>query len=83
MALSDVASARTEAAENLSQMRKNLTDIYSIEWIIAEQAAKHLRCESVKAFEKFAAREGIAKHYLSARSPRYNCTELDTRLAHR
>ena len=35
----------------------------------AEQAAKHLGCESVRAFEKIAVREGIPKHYLSARVP--------------
>ena len=40
-------------------------------------AAKYLGCESVKAFEKIATREGIPKHYLSARTPRYNRTELD------
>jgi hypothetical protein len=43
----------------------------------AEQAAKHLGCESVRAFQKIAAREGIPKHYLSARAPRYNRAELD------
>ncbi len=43
----------------------------------AAQAARHLECESVKAFEKIASREGIPKHYLSARAPRYNRTELD------
>jgi hypothetical protein len=35
----------------------------------AEQAAKHLGCESIKAFEKIVSREGIPKHYLSARTP--------------
>jgi hypothetical protein len=43
----------------------------------AEQAARHLGCESVKAFVKIVAREGIPKHYLSARAPRYNRLELD------
>ena len=43
----------------------------------AEQAAKYLGCESVKAFEKIAARESIPRHYLSARTPRYNRAELD------
>jgi hypothetical protein len=47
------------------------------EWMTAEQAARHLGCESVKAFEKIASREGIPKHYLSARAPRYNRAELD------
>jgi hypothetical protein len=41
------------------------------------KAAKYLGCESVKAFEKIATKEGIPKHYLSARTPRYNHTELD------
>jgi tetrahydromethanopterin S-methyltransferase subunit B len=35
----------------------------------AEQATNHLGCESVKTFEKIASREGIPKHYLSARAP--------------
>jgi len=43
----------------------------------AEQAAKHLGCESVKAFEKIVCREGIPNPYLSARTPRYNRAELD------
>jgi hypothetical protein len=30
---------------------------------------RYLGYESVKAFEKIAAREGIPKHYLSARAP--------------
>jgi hypothetical protein len=47
------------------------------EWMTAEQAFRHLGCESAKAFEKIAYREGIPKHYLSARAPRYNRTELD------
>ncbi|HVF01624.1 MAG TPA: hypothetical protein VNA27_09875 [Rubrobacteraceae bacterium] len=54
-----------------------MTDIRASEWMTAEQAAKHLGCESVRAFEKIASREGIPKHYLSARAPRYNRTELD------
>src|ERR687890_2011269 len=77
-ALSGVALALTEAAESLSRTAKELADMRAAEWMTAEQAAKHLGCESVKAFEKIAAREGIPKHYLSARTPRYNRTELDT-----
>ena len=76
-ALSDVALALTKAAESLSRTAKELTDIQASEWLTAEQAARHLGCESVKAFEKIAAREGIPKHYLSVRAPRYNRTELD------
>ena len=83
MALSGVAPAVTEAAENLSRTAKELTDIQASEWMTAEQAARHLGCEAVKAFEKIAAREGIPKHYLSTRAPRYNRAELDTWLMNR
>ena len=75
--LSGVALALTEAAESLSQTAKDLADMRTAEWMTAEQAAKHLGCESVRAFEKIVSREGIPKHYLSARAPRYNRTELD------
>ena len=77
MALSGIALALTEAAENLSRTTKELTYIQASEWMTAEQAARHLGCESVKAFEKIASREVIPKHYLSARAPRYSRTELD------
>jgi hypothetical protein len=53
------------------------------EWMTAEQAAEHLGCESIKAFEKLASREEIPKHYLSARVPRYNRAELDAWLMSR
>ena len=82
-ALSGVALALTEAAESLSRTAKELTDIQASEWMTAEQAARHLGCESVKAFDKIASREGIPKHYLSARAPRYNRAELDTWLMSR
>jgi len=75
--LSGVALALTEAAESLSQTAKDLADMRTAEWMTSGQAAKYLGCESVKAFEKIAAREGIPKHYLSARAPRYNRAELD------
>jgi len=83
VALSGVALALTEAAENLSQATKDLADMRAAEWMSAIQAARHLGCESVKAFEKIAAREGIPRHYLSARAPRYNRAELDTWLMRR
>src|SRR5918993_2143549 len=82
-ALSGVALALTEAAESLSRTAKELTDIQASEWMTAEQAARHLGCESVKAFEKIASREGLPKHYLSARVIRYNRTELDAWLMDR
>jgi hypothetical protein len=81
--LSDVALALTEAAESLSRTAKDLADIRTAEWMTAEQSAKHLGCESVRAFEKIASREGIPKHYLSTRAPRYNRAELDAWLMDR
>jgi hypothetical protein len=62
---------------------KELADMRAAEWMTAEQAAKYLGCESVKAFEKIAAREGIPRHYLSERSPRYNRAKLDAWLTGR
>jgi|SRR5215204_3053662 len=81
--LSGVALALTEAAHSLSQTAKNLTEMRAAEWMTAKQAATYLGCESVKAFEKIASREGIPKHYLSARAPRYNRGELDAWLMRR
>jgi hypothetical protein len=82
-ALSGVALPLTEAVESLSHTAKELADMRAAEWMTVEQAAKHLGCESVKAFEKIAAREGIPRHYLSARIPRYNRAELDAWLIRR
>src|SRR5215213_4954825 len=82
-ALSGVALALTEAAESLSQTAKDLTDMQASEWMTAEQAARYLGCESIKAFEKIASREGIPRHYLSERTPRYNRAELDAWLTGR
>jgi len=82
-ALSGVALALTEAAESLSRTTKELTDMRAVEWMTAKQAATYLGCESVNAFEKIASREGIPKHYLSARAPRYNRAKLDAWLMSR
>jgi hypothetical protein len=82
-ALSGVALALTEAAESLAHTAKDLSDMRATEWMTAEQAAQYLGCESVKAFEKIAARQGIPRHYLSARTPRYNRAELDAWLTGR
>ena len=43
----------------------------------AKQVVKYLGCGSARAFEKMASREGLPRHYLSARAPRYNRAELD------
>src|SRR5829696_626508 len=62
-ALSHVALALSKATENLSQAAKDLAVMRPTEWMTPQQAAKYLGCESVKAFEKIATREGIPKHY--------------------
>jgi hypothetical protein len=82
-ALSDVIMALTEAAESLAHTVKDLADMRTAKWMTAEQASKYLGCVSVKAFEKIAAREEIPRHYLSARTPRYNRAELDAWLTGR
>ena len=82
-ALSSVAQVLAEVTESLARTAKDLTDMRAAEWMTAEQAAKHLGCESVKAFEKIASREGVPKHYLSARIARYNRAELDAWLMSR
>ena len=76
-ALSHVALTLTKATENLSQAAKDLAVMRPNEWMTPQQAAKYLGCDSFEAFQKIAAREGIPKHYLSARAPRYNRAELD------
>ena len=48
-----------------------------------EEAAKYLGCDAVEAFQKIASRESLPKHYLSARTPRYNRAELDAWLTGR
>ena len=67
----------------IEQLIARLAEMQPTEWMTAEQAAKHLGCESVKAFEKIAYREGIPKHYLSYRTYRHNRAELDAWLISR
>ena len=76
MALSGVVLVLTEAAKQLSRTAKDLADMQPTEWMTPEQAAKYLGYESPKAFEKIAAREGVPKHYLSARTAERRCTRL-------
>ncbi len=75
--LSNIALLLAEVADHLSKATRTLVELQPTEWMTAEQAAKYFGCESVKAFEKIASREGIPRHYLSARAPRYNRAELD------
>ena len=82
-ALAEIASVLVEAAGSLSLTAQDLAEMRPVEWMTAEQAAKYLGCESVEAFQKIATREGIPRHYLSARAPRYNRVELDAWLTAR
>jgi predicted HTH domain antitoxin len=47
------------------------------EWMIPAQAARYLNCTSTKAFQEVVAKEGVPRHYLSDRLPRYSRSELD------
>ena len=82
-ALSGVAMVLIEAAESLSLTAKHLADTRPAEWMTAQQAAAYLGYESVQAFEKVVAREGVPRHYVSGRKPLYNRAELDAWLMDR
>src|SRR5829696_5283150 len=56
-------------ARELHEMRRE-------EWMTPEQAARHLNCTSTKAFQEIVAKEGVPRHYLSDRLPRYSRSEL-------
>ena len=75
-ALAGVAATLAEVAESLARAARELKEISPDEWMDAEGAAAYLKC-TPKAFQKMVAREGIPKHYLSARLTRYNRAELD------
>ena len=62
MALSGVALALTEAAENLAQMAKDLANIHPTEWMTAKQVARHLGCELAKAFESTRRASSLWPH---------------------
>jgi hypothetical protein len=47
------------------------------EWMIPDQAARHLNGTSTEAFQEIVAKEGVPRHYLSERLPRYSRSELD------
>jgi hypothetical protein len=53
------------------------------EWMTPDQAARYLGFPSAGAFERVVAKEGIPKHYLSDRLPRYSRSELDAWLTRR
>ncbi len=82
-ALSGVAVVLAGAAESLAQTAERLEKDRPAQWMTPEQAAAYLGCTSVAAFERVVSKEGIPKHYLSERLPRYNRAELDVWLIRR
>jgi hypothetical protein len=75
--LADVAATLTEVAESLAHTAHELHKMSREEWMTPDQAAGHLNCTSTKAFQEVAAKEGVPRHYLSDRLPRYSRSELD------
>jgi hypothetical protein len=69
--------------ELIERLFTKLAETQPPDWMTTKEAARYLACGSVKAFEKIASRENIPKHYLSARTPRYNRAELDAWLMSR
>jgi hypothetical protein len=82
-ALSGVAQMLAEAAESLAHTARELHEMSRGEWMTPDQAARHLNCTSTKAFQEIVAKEGVPKHYLSERLPRYSRSELDAWLTDR
>jgi inorganic triphosphatase YgiF len=75
--LADVAATLSQAAESLAHTARELHKISREEWMTPDQAARHLNCTSTKAFQEVVAKEGVPRHYLSDRLPRYSRSELD------
>src|SRR5215210_7955116 len=82
-ALAGIAATLAEAAESLAHTTGELHEMSREEWMTPDQAARHLNCTSTKAFQEVVTKEGIPKHYLSERLPRYSRSELDEWLTDR
>lgn len=76
-ALAGIAATLAEAAESLAHTASELHGMSSEEWMTPDQAARHLNCTSTKAFHEVVAKEGVPRHYISDRLPRYSRSELD------
>ena len=82
-ALAGVAATLAEAAESLAHTAGELHEMGREEWMTPDQAARHLNCTSTKAFHEVVAKEGVPRHYISDRLPRYSRSELDKWLSTR
>jgi hypothetical protein len=83
LTLSETAETLAKAAESLRETQERMERCQPEEWLTPDQAGRHLGCSSVAAFERVVAKEGIPKHYLSDRLPRYSRSELDAWLRSR
>jgi hypothetical protein len=77
VALAGVAATLAAAAETLAHTARELHKMSREEWMTPDQAARHLKSTSTKAFQEIVAKESVPKHYLSDRLPRYSRSELD------
>jgi hypothetical protein len=82
-ALAGVAATLAGAAESLAHTAGELHEMSREEWMTPDQAARYLNCTSTKAFQEIVAKEGVPRHYLSERLPRYSRSELDEWLMYR
>lgn len=78
-----MAESLARTGEILERTQRRLEDAQPEEWMTPERAARYLGFSSVGAFERIVAKEGVPKHYLSDRLPRYTRSELDTWLRNR
>ena len=76
-ALAGVAEALSGAVRSLLETLERLEEMRPEEWMTPHQASRYLGFPSAGAFERVVAKEGIPKHYLSDRLPRYSRSELD------
>jgi len=76
-ALSAVAESLARTAESLERVTSRLEERQPEEWFTPERAARYLGMTSVGAWERIVAKEGVPKHYVSDRVPRYCRRELD------
>jgi len=81
--LAGMAEALAGAARSLLETLERLEEMRPEEWMTPDQAARYLGFPSAGAFERVVAKEGIPKHYLSDRLPRYSRSELDAWLTRR
>lgn len=76
-ALAAVAESLGKTAESLERTTARLEERQPEEWLTPGRAARYMGLPSVGAWERVVAKEGVPKHYLSDRLPRYSRRELD------